>query len=61
MDDFFGLLEEDEVNGDPHFIVTSHDEHHTKLCYDVNGKDEDVLLIISDEHNSKCNCTIKVR
>ena len=54
MNILFCLIEEYEVNGDPHFIVTSHDEHHTKLCYDVNGKDGDVLVIIRDQGNSKC-------
>ena len=54
MNNYFCLIEEYEVNGDPHFIVTSHDEHHTKLCYNVNGKNGDVLVIIRDQENSKC-------
>ena len=33
--------------------MTSHDQYHTKLCYDVNGNDGDVLLIIRDEENSE--------
>ena len=52
----FFMTEDDEGNGDPHFIVTSHDQYHTKLCYDVNGNDGDVLLIVRDEETSKCIC-----
>ena len=47
------MIDDDEGNGDPHFIVTSHDQYHTKMCYDVNGEDGDVLLIIRDEENGK--------
>ena len=47
------ITDDDEGNGDPHFIVTSHDQYHTKLCYDVNGNDGDVLLVIRDEDTSE--------
>ena len=54
---FLCIAEDDEGNGDPHFIVTSHDGYQTKLCYDVNGNDRDVLLILRDEENSESSNT----
>ena len=42
-----------EGNGDPHFIVSSRDQHDTKLCYDVTGYDGDVLLIVGNEDRGK--------
>ena len=52
---YIHFTEDDEGNGDPHFIVTSHDQYQTKLCYDVNGNDGDVLLLLRDQEKSELN------
>ena len=37
------------LDGDPHFVIASvNAEEHTYLCFDVDGKKKDVLMLLQD-------------
>ena len=38
---------------DPHFLIQSSVAQNTDLCFDVDGKDGDVLQLIQDPDHSK--------
>ena len=38
---------------DPHFLLTSSVARNTHLCFDVDGDDGDVLLLVQDPDRSK--------
>ena len=46
--EFLIILEDDSATGDPHFLITSRDQQNTHLCFDINGRDKDVLVLIQD-------------
>ena len=36
-------------DGDPHFVIASvNAEEHTYLCFDVDGEEKDVLMLLQD-------------
>ena len=34
--------------GDPHFFISSSDADNTHLCFEVDGRDGDVLVLLQD-------------
>ena len=34
--------------GDPHFLISSSDADNTHLCFEVDGRDGDVLVLLQD-------------
>ena len=49
------IAEGGQVNGDPHFMVTSQGHSDRHLCYDVHGKSDDQLILLYDHQIGEWN------